>query len=128
MTAVMAVAQRAGWLGELPPETITATAADAADAELDETRRHGLTAVNHLAFGASGGAAFAVLATCVPPGPSRVVTGAAFGLTVWLASYQGWIPALDILPPASRDQRGRRRTMIAAHVVYGATLGALLRS
>lgn len=128
MTAVMAAAQRAGWLNELPPETITAAAADAADVELDEPELHGLSALNHLAFGASCGAGFAVLARRVPPGPPRVATGAAFGIIVWLASYQGWLPALDVLPPASRDHSGRRRTMFAAHVVYGATLGALLRS
>lgn len=128
MTAVMAAAQRMGWLKEMSPETITASAADAVDVELGEPERHGLSALNHLAFGASCGTGFALVATQVPRGSPRAAAGAAFGMAVWLASYQGWIPALDVLPPANRDRPGRRRTMIAAHLVYGATLGVLLRS
>jgi hypothetical protein len=48
-------------------------------------------------------------------------------LSVWALSYQGWVPALGILPPASRDQPGRQWTMVAAHVVYGVVLGAMER-
>jgi hypothetical protein len=47
---------------------------------------------------------------------------------VWLGSYAGWIPALDLLPPPDRDRRGRPPSMIVAHWVYGAALGASLRA
>ena len=45
---------------------------------------------------------------------------------IWLVSYQGWVPALGIMAPASRDRRGRVVTMLAAHWVYGAALGGLV--
>jgi len=45
---------------------------------------------------------------------------------VWFVSYQGWVPALGLLPPAHRDRPGRPATMLIAHWVYGATLGACL--
>jgi hypothetical protein len=47
------------------------------------------------------------------------------GLAVWAVSYQGWIPALGILPKASEDRPARPAVMVTAHVVYGAVLGAL---
>jgi hypothetical protein len=50
--------------------------------------------------------------------------GIAFGLGVWATSYRGWIPALDMLPPEQRRGRAGTAVMIAAHTVYGATLGA----
>ena len=45
------------------------------------------------------------------------------GLAIWAPAYQGWVPALDILPPATEDRPERAATMIAVHVVYGAVLG-----
>jgi hypothetical protein len=46
---------------------------------------------------------------------------------VWLAGYEGWLPMMGILPPAHRDDRGRVGTMVAAHLVFGAALGFVLR-
>jgi hypothetical protein len=46
---------------------------------------------------------------------------------IWLVSYQGWVPALGIMPPASRDRRGRVATMLVAHWVYGAALRELVK-
>lgn len=43
----------------------------------------------------------------------------------WLVNYGGWIPVLGILPPPHRDRTDRQATMIVAHLVYGAVLGAL---
>lgn len=50
-----------------------------------------------------------------------------FGLTVWAASYGGWLPIAGVLPPAHRDKPGRAFSIIAAHIVYGVTLGLLER-
>jgi len=50
----------------------------------------------------------------------------AFGLGVWAASYVGWIPALGLLPPPGKDNPRRAWTILTAHVVYGAILGATL--
>ena len=40
-------------------------------------------------------------------------------------SYSGWLPALHLMPPPEQDRPGRQPSMVAAHVVYGAVLGAL---
>ena len=56
------------------------------------------------------------------------LVGVVYGLGVWAVSYKGWIPALGILPPPERDQPGRPVIMVAAHVVYGLVLGALVRA
>jgi hypothetical protein len=54
-----------------------------------------------------------------------VLQGVAFGSGVWLVSYMGWVPWLQIMPPAHEDRPGRPQTMLAAHWVYGGVLGAL---
>lgn len=59
--------------------------------------------------------------------PANAATGAAFGLAVWAAGYEGWVPAMGVLPPAHRDKRSRALTMLAAHLVYGAVLGVASR-
>jgi hypothetical protein len=38
----------------------------------------------------------------------------------------GWVPALGFLPPATEDRPGRPPAMIAAHVVFGAVLAAIV--
>jgi hypothetical protein len=52
-----------------------------------------------------------------------VLSGVGFGLSVWVVSYLGWIPASGILKIASRQPLGRNLLMIAVHAVWGATAG-----
>jgi hypothetical protein len=42
-------------------------------------------------------------------------------------SYEGWVPAAGIMPPAHRDRPSRSATMVVAHAVYGAVLGLWTR-
>lgn len=125
MTATMFGARRLGLMPELPPTTITDSALDAADVDAPERDANALAGIAHLAYGAGCGAFYAAVAP-----PSRVGTGAVLGMTfgtaVWFASYQGWVPAVGIMPAASRDRPGRPATMFIAHLVFGATLGALV--
>jgi putative membrane protein len=44
---------------------------------------------------------------------------------VWAGSYLGLLPVLGILSPATRHPTGRNALMIAAHIIWGATLGIL---
>lgn len=126
MSAVMLVAGRIGAMGTQPPERVAEKAMDAAGVDDVSEREQDVTAsFAHLAFGAGGGAAFALLRRRLDLPVPPVIQGVAYGLAVWATSYQGWIPALRILPSADDDRPGRRRTMIAAHVVYGGVLGAL---
>ncbi|MFN8557858.1 MAG: hypothetical protein U0531_11125 [Dehalococcoidia bacterium] len=90
---------------------------------LPKPARRGLMLAQHLGFGALGGALFTLLLPAVRPRP---LWGALTGLAIWTGSYGGWIPALSIMPPPERDDPGRVRTMVAAHIVYGLTLGALV--
>jgi hypothetical protein len=122
MSAAMVAAQRAGYMGRMPPREITEAALDAVGADdLPEAEVEAASVATHFGFGASMGA----LLGFVRPRPRRpVAEGIAFGTLVWLASYAGWVPALGILPPPTRDRPGRPTSMVLAHWIYGAVLGA----
>lgn len=128
MSVVMLAAQRLGLMGRQPPSRIAEAALDAGDDDGDD--RPGRTAVKalavpaHFAFGAGGGALYALLAGR-RAGP---VSGGAYGLAVWAANYAGWVPQLRIMPPPSEDRPGRPVAMVLAHLVYGSALGALIRA
>lgn len=110
----------------LPPRTITMKAADAVDLKdkMDEEERTTLTLVSHFAYGAAAGALYAPLARKIPLSP--MLAGASYGLAVWAGSYLGWLPALGVLKPATKHPVRRTALMIAAHLVWGAALGATL--
>lgn len=119
MSAVMLAFSRQ--VGEQPPDAIATKAAHAVGADPSEGQADALASLAHAGFGATVGAAYALLPRVGPP-PLR---GVAVSLGVWAVSYQGWVPALGILPPASRDKPGRPAVMVVAHVVFGVVLGAL---
>ena len=55
-----------------------------------------------------------------------MLAGAAYGLRVWFASLEEWVPhVLGALPRAHRDRWDRQAYLIAAHVAFGAALGAV---
>lgn len=80
----------------------------------------------HLLYGMGCGALFSLLVEYglrrVRPGVPRHPVGLAFGLLVWSASYLGPVPALRPYPRTGLDTSGNVGTMIAAHVVFGASL------
>ena len=119
MSAVMLALRRP--MGEQPPDAITTEAAHAVGASPTERQADAMAVVAHLGFGAVTGAAYALAPRLGPP----VLRGVVTALGVWAVSYQGWVPALGILPKASEDRPARPAVMIAAHVVYGAVLGGL---
>jgi uncharacterized membrane protein YagU involved in acid resistance len=129
MTAAMKLAQRAlppRQRHPLPPRRITLRALRKVGVRphvhLDESQRHGLTLAAHFGYGTAAGAVFGLLA---PRNTREAITaGVGYGLLVWAASYLGLMPALDLHPPATRESPGRNAMMIAAHVVWGASLGA----
>ena len=119
MSAVMLALRK--HMGEQPPDVITTQAAHAVGANPSENQADALASVAHVAFGAMSGAAYAALPKWGPPPLRGVLTG----LAIWASAYQGVVPALRIMPPASEDQPKRPGVMIAAHVVYGGALGVL---
>jgi len=130
MTAVMLGAKQAGLTGELPPERIARRATDAIPGEpLEDHKQDAIAWLAHFGFGAVAGSLFGLLTTRTsaeresPAIPA--VKGTIYATLIWLVSYQGWVPALGFMPPASVDRRGRVAMMLVAHWVYGATLGVL---
>lgn len=72
----------------------------------------------HYAYGAAAGVAFGVLRALRPHAPP-VGIGAAWGLTVWAASYEALLPLLGIVPATTSRPPAEWIVPIAAHVVYG---------
>ena len=109
----------------LPPEQITATVARGVGvpARPEQPGWEAKTYAAHFAYGATVGAAYAAIGPRLPGHPA--IKGAAFGLAVWAGSYLGWLPAVGLFPPATREPAGRNLLMLAAHAVYGAAAGAL---
>jgi hypothetical protein len=84
----------------LTPREITDSTAEAAGVELTNEPAKDITTVAHFAYGAAMGALIAAM----NPEPSKK-TGAAAGMAVWFASYLGWIPAMNVLEPATEHPK-----------------------
>ena len=111
----------------LPPREITERATAAAPTEvreqLDEPELTALALAAHFGYGAGTGAIYGALAPRVPG--LGVLKGVAFGLAVWAGSYLGYLPATGLFRPVDTEPPRRNALMIAAHVVWGASLGLL---
>jgi uncharacterized membrane protein YagU involved in acid resistance len=94
---------------------------DSALAPPDELARD-ITVASHFAYGAACGALMAAAGT--RPGTAA---GAATGAAVWLGSYMGWIPALNLLDPATEHPARRNALMIWVHLVWGAATAKAIR-
>lgn len=112
----------------LPPRQVTMNVAEAAGVvereELGEPEKRAATLVAHFAYGAGVGALYGPVASQLPLPP--VVSGMAYGVAVWAGSYLGWLPAAGLLAPATEHPARRTALMIAAHLVWGASAGALV--
>lgn len=109
----------------LPPQQITGKIADQLNVDLSEPERDAVALTLHFAYGAAAGATYGLL-TPLPLLPASI-QGALAGVALWVGSYLGWLPALRILPPATRHPRRRNLLMIAAHIVWGVTFGVINR-
>jgi uncharacterized membrane protein YagU involved in acid resistance len=127
MTGVMsAVHVATGSHKEIAPKRITvnALARLGLHDDVDEDTRHVLTIVSHWAYGMGCGAIFGAVRKWSKLRLPGVLQGAVFGLVVWAVSYMGWVPAVGLLPPVWNQDPARRRELLLAHIVFGATLGA----
>jgi hypothetical protein len=122
MSLAMAIAKNVGLLGEAPPRKLTRRL----------LRRMGVSSrgrpldlaslAAHFGFGIAAGAAFAV----AERGRASLLRGGAYGALIWAATYAGLIPKLRLMRSPEKDRPGRPTSMVVAHLVYGATLGATL--
>jgi hypothetical protein len=128
-TVAMSIAMfgfnRLGLMGELPPEKITARTLDRLHIPRSRRAQDLLAGMNHIAFGAVGGVVFEALRRRLPDRTPILPVAVTFAVAIWAVSYAGWAPALGLMPSPRRDRPGRQLSMVAAHVVYGATLGVL---
>ena len=92
---------------------------------MDPDDKAATTLVAHFVYGGATGAAYALVAPSVRASP--LAKGLAFGCLVWGVSYLGLLPGLRILEPATEHSARRNALMIAAHLVWGATLGLFFR-
>lgn len=106
----------------LPPREIVDDLAEKAGVRefMSEKTMEEVTWFSHFSYGAFVGALYAGMKSSLPG--DAFVKGTTFGLAVWSGSYLGWLPALNILKPATEHPYQRNILMIAAHVVLGTTL------
>lgn len=118
MSALLIAADVTGVMNYEPPRKII----DKFFPRLPLPLRDGAAVLAHFGYGVAGGCLYVL--TCRKQ--STTGAGLGYGALVWAAGYEGWLPAMGILPPAHRDKTGRAVTMLAAHLLYGAVLGKVL--
>jgi uncharacterized membrane protein YagU involved in acid resistance len=126
MTAAMVVMHRllpAPRRYPLPPRQITMRVARMAGLRrhMDEPERTGATLAAHFGYGTAAGALYGLVARPLPA--PALAKGLLFGLALWGVSYLGLLPATSVLRSATDHPAERNALMIAAHLVWGATLG-----
>lgn len=127
MTALMVVGKRQlSWRSQepLPPRQITQQALQAVGlrSKVSPEQETALTAFNHFAYGAGAGAVYGGLFP-IRSLAGSISSGAIYGLGVWTGSYCGWLPAVGLYQSPAADTAERDELMIAAHVVWGGSLG-----
>lgn len=126
MSVVMLAARQSGFLGEAPPRRITDRLLEGVGlGHLDRRAKDAIAVASHMAYGIGFGALFGLARRRLPERVPPAAAGALAGLAVWVASYEGWVPALGLMPPPERDRPGRPTSMVVAHLVYGAVAGAV---
>jgi uncharacterized membrane protein YagU involved in acid resistance len=93
--------------------------------QLSSRQRNRLSWVGHFGYGALMGSVYAPVTRKYEA--SGVGSGVAFGLAVWAGSYLGMLPALGIRRPVRKDFWDDHLQLVAAHVVWGAALGWLVK-
>jgi hypothetical protein len=126
MSGLMFAAKKARLMGEMPPEKITGRSLDRLGMAHGRRFQDATAAAAHIGFGAAAGTLLGLISLRLNPPLPPVLQGLLFGTTVWVTSYQGWLPAAGLMPRPKHDQPGRPPSMLAAHWVYGATAALLL--
>lgn len=120
MSAVMLVLRAVRFTPQLAPDRIAEGGIKPSSIGPLRSRRRTLVAsVAHVGFGATPGALFGIATSPVSGEPlgGVIVAGDRVRQLVWLVSYQGWVPALGIRSPASRDDPARVG-MLAASISW----------
>jgi hypothetical protein len=122
MTGLRVVTTRSGLPERTPPDTIVDQAAPAAVSQLPKRQREVVTQLAHWLYGASGGAAYALLAERIR---RRAWSGPAYGGGLWLLFELAISPALQ-LEYARERPIAWRAMIILDHLLYGVIVGGRL--
>ena len=109
----------------LPPEILTREFSQRAHLTWHWGKRRllGATLLSHFGYGATMGALYSPLEEkALIPAPWQ---GILFGLAVWAGSYIVMLPLTGFSPTAHREPLRRNLMMIAAHVIWGSTMGVI---
>jgi uncharacterized membrane protein YagU involved in acid resistance len=111
----------------LPPRQITGEVAErlGIDDRMSEDELTATALISHFGYGALSGSVYGLLNENIRLQPS--IKGTLAGLAVWVGSYLGWLPAMDILSPATRHPWRRNLLMIFAHIAWGVTMGMVVK-
>ena len=129
MWGLFTTATRVGWLSERPPERVidraTAAVEDATEAAepVEPAERTTAAVSSHLLFGAGAGAFYGLVQDKLDLPP--LLTGVAYGFAIWIAAYVGVLPAARILPEPWRQRPGDALVPVAAHAIFGLSLGVI---
>jgi hypothetical protein len=115
MTGMRVVTSGLGLLPKPPPEEIFRDALPQVLEVIPAEYREEAIEVAHWAYGALGGAAFALMPTAVR---RHLWAGPIYGLAAWAVFELGIAPALGLKLPKHRAF-GERAAIVADHVLYG---------
>jgi putative membrane protein len=126
MTIFMFATQRflpKGQQYALPPEIITSEIAQRFHIQhhLSKPLLMGATLVSHLGYGATMGILYSPFGK--KQSLSAGVRGGLFGLFVWIGSYFGLLPLVNMLESGHREPRPRNAMMVVAHLIWGSATG-----
>lgn len=94
------------------------------------------TWLSHLGYGAATASVYPFFDRLLNAGTEKAggvrfpaaLRGMVFALLVWAGSYMGWLPAANILPPASQQPARRNTVMIVSHLLWGSLIGFLVNA
>jgi len=108
----------------LPPRTITMEALTApAEGPVPESVAQPTTLTAHYGYGMATGCIYPLLVLPKRGMVEAAISGAGYGLTVWVASYCGLLPAVGSSARASNRSARVNGIMISAHLIWGLGLG-----
>jgi len=108
---------------EMPTTTLVRRIADVVGTEVSDEQASRLGTWLHYGFGASGGPLAAALSAA---GMGAVPAGIAVGAGMWVLVDEGANAVLGLTQPATEFPLVTHVRALAAHLVYGLAVGALL--
>jgi hypothetical protein len=121
MTGMRAFTVDLGIVEQTPPQAIFKQRARGLIRRVPRGRRRAAVELAHWAYGAGGGAAFALLPRGVR---RRPWAGPAYGVAVWLAFEAALAPVLG-LKQAKKLRAAERAALAADHLLYGLVLSEI---